>query len=579
MSRAVAAALSRDQIAQQAEIARATVALEQRNLDESSAGLRVAQASQAYAQVQLDNAREARDAFADVRWELLEYAEAEAWSSAAAVDEDDEVQQTWNGHYYEASSKDRSDVLQDLAYRRTRISHDLEAARLVREIESAQAYKAVTDAQVAQATARVRVAQQRVAIAQLQARHAADNLEFVDHKELGERAWYEMARWLRGIAARYFDMAVAAAFLMERAYLLETGRDLRRIRFEAQGPGRGVLAGELLAADIDSFTHDFLATTQARKAPVKQRLSFADEYPFAFDQLRRTGRCQFATAFEQFHRGYPGLWLGKIRNVEIVFVGITGASGIKGTLRTVGVSEHRDRLGNVLTLPTVPDVLPLSIFEARQDTLMYRFNPNQLRVFENCGVVTQWQLELPLDANDFDLAELLDIHLVLYLDGFYDPGLEAATRAALPAGGAASRSIPASLYWPDELFYLRNQREARFALDPESFPRFQTDLVRRRAILRLVGPPGLVGGLVVRLTSAELGATLTATTGADGAIDSAAPDSPLAALVGRPVVDTWTVAIAAEDNPGRFAEGELGAPDLSEAILVIEYDFTYRTAP
>jgi hypothetical protein len=578
-SRAEAEALSRDQIAQQAEIAQATVALERRNLDEADAGLRVAQASHNYTQVQLNNAVAARDAFADVRWELLEYAAAEAWAAAAAVDQDDEVRQTWTGHYYESSRKRRSVVLKELAYRRTRISHDLEAARLSREVVSVFAYASVTSAQVAQATARVRVAQQRVAIARLQARHAADNLEFVDHKELGERAWYEMARWLRGIAERYFDMAVAAAFLMERAYFLETGRDLRRIRFEAQGPGRGVLGGEMLAADIDSFTQDFLATTEARKAPIKQRRSFADEYPFAFDQLKRTGRCQFATSFEQLHRGYPGLWLAKLRNVEIVFVGITGASGIQGTLRTVGVSEHRDRLGNVMTLPAVPDVLPLSIFEARQDALLFRFDPNRLRVFENCGVVTQWQLELPLDANDFDLADLLDIHLVLYFDGFYDPGLEAPTRAALPAGGSASHAIPVSLYWPDELFYLRNQREARFTFEPERFPRFQTDLVRSRAILRLAGPPALVAGLVVRLISEELGAELTATTDAEGAIDSAAPGSPLAALVGRPVIDAWTLRIAAEDNPGRFPEGELGAPDLSGVYIVIEYDFTYRSAP
>ena len=150
--------------------------------------------------------------FASVRWELLELDSLQAWSSAAAVDEDDEVQQTISGFtYYRASSKHRSDVLFDLARQRTRITHDLEADRLQREIAAAQAYRAVAQQQVQQAQARVAVAEQRVAIAQMQEQHARENLDFLEGREFSSAMWYNLAREARRLAQRYLDTAIEVA--------------------------------------------------------------------------------------------------------------------------------------------------------------------------------------------------------------------------------------------------------------------------------------------------------------------------------------------------------------------------------
>jgi hypothetical protein len=145
---------------------------------------------------------------------LLELSEAEAWAGAAAVDQDDEVKQTWNGNYYNARGKRRSLVIQDLAYRRTRISHDLEAARLQRDIASANAYKGIAQAQIGQAQARKAIAEQRVKIAQLQQRFAEENRDFLDMREFSASLWYELAQQAKLIKQRYLDMATEVAFLM-----------------------------------------------------------------------------------------------------------------------------------------------------------------------------------------------------------------------------------------------------------------------------------------------------------------------------------------------------------------------------
>ena len=41
---------------------------------------------------------------------------------------------------------------------------------------------------------------------------------------------------------------------------------------------------------------------------------------------RRRGACCFQTEMADFDREHPGLYLCKLRNVELVFVGITGAT-------------------------------------------------------------------------------------------------------------------------------------------------------------------------------------------------------------------------------------------------------------
>jgi hypothetical protein len=446
---------------------------------------------------------------------------------------------------------------------------------LQREIESATAYAQIAQAQVAQAQARVNITEMRVQIAGLQQRHAEENRDFVDGKELNAGAWYEMARSVRGLARRYLDMATEAAFLMERAYALETGRDLGRIRFDlASSTASGELAGEFLLADIDSFTQDYLTSVRTKRAPSKLVVSLSDTFPIAFETLKRSGRCSFETALAQLERGFPGAWLAKLRNVEVVFVGITSAAGLQGTLRNIGLSRIRFADKTETTILAPADVLPLSQYEPRRDSLLFRFNANELRVFENCGFATRWQLDLPLDANDFDLSQILDVQLVLYFDSFYDTTLEDTVRAALPPGGSSARGFSLGLYWPDELFYLRNQGTAQLGFVAGEIPFNQVAPIRRSVTLRASGAPDVIGGLVVRVASQDLGSEIKATLDASGTLTNGA----LAPLLGRSLFDRWTVRIAAEDNPGRVAAAAPVLERLTDLQVFVEYDFTYRTA-
>jgi hypothetical protein len=174
--------LRRDELDQQAEVARQSVILEQRGVAEAQRGIEVANASLAYANTQLANANQAKNDQIDVRFRpsrLSALLDAEAWASASAVDHDDEVKLSWAGNYYSSSHRPRNEVLTDLARQRALLSQDLEAARLDREIATAQAYAGVAQAQIGQAQARLDVAQQRVVVAQLQQKYAEQNRDFL----------------------------------------------------------------------------------------------------------------------------------------------------------------------------------------------------------------------------------------------------------------------------------------------------------------------------------------------------------------------------------------------------------------
>lgn len=569
--------LRREQLDQQAEVARQSVILEQRGVAEAQAGINVANASLNYAETQRSGATDAKNDFNSVRWELLELAEAEAWAGAASADEDDEIKQTWNGNYYNSRERRRSQVLQDLAYQRTRISHDLEADKLQRAIDSATAYKGVAQAQLAQAQARKAIAEQRVQIAQLQQRHAEENRDYLDMKEFSSRLWFELARQARKLSQRYLDMATEIAFLMERAYNAETERNIRVIRYDYSRTSSGNLMGaDLLLADVDYFTLDRVTTTKHKKAPVKKTISLADAFPMAFQRLKTKGLCFFQTELRDFDREHPGLFLCKLQNVELLFVGIARATSIAGTLRNVGVSKFRLENGSLVTRLYPSDVMPLSQYDIRQDALAFRFNPNDLRLFENNGIDTLWQLSLPLDANDFDFSEILDVQLVLYYDGFFSPSLESSVKAALPKSDTASRAFSMRFMFPDELFYLKSQGDAELVFDAGMFPRNQTKPIRSAVTLKVTGDPTVTAGLTLQLTSQELGSTLTVQTNAKGEINSTAPGNPLKNLHDRSMFDLWTVKITAEENPTLVKNGVFDLKGILDILIFFEYRFDYR---
>jgi hypothetical protein len=220
--------------------------------------------------------------------------------------------------------------------------------------------------------------------------------------------------------------------------------------------------------------------------------------------------------------------------------------------------------------------MPLSLYDLRQDALAFRFSPNDLRLFENNGIDTAWQLEMPPGANDFDFDEILDVQLVLYYDGLFSPALEATVKAALPATGSASRAFSMALQFPDELFYLKSNGDAEIVFDASMFPQTQTDMTRTDVVLKITGDAAKAGGVTMRLLAAGFGTELTLKTDGAGEVNDSSPGKPLRKLRNLGVADTWTLGIAKADNPALVQDDKLDLSWLKDVLIFMEYSFKYR---
>jgi hypothetical protein len=227
----------------------------------------------------------------------------------------------------------------------------------------------------------------------------------------------------------------------------------------------------------------------------------------------------------------------------------------------------------VETLNYPADLLPLSDYEVRSDALVFRLDSKELRIFEGNGVATLWQLELPRSTNDLDFNSLLDVHLVLHYDAFFDKVLEQSVKATLPSSGAASRAISLRLEAPDELYYLRNQGNAEMAFTPDMFPYTQENQVRTNLTLRAAGDAA--AGLTLRIASEQLPAPLAVTLDAEGLASAAT--QPLKKLLNKSVIDGWDITIDAADNPGLVIDGSLDLAGLDDFGVFLEYSFDYRS--
>jgi hypothetical protein len=562
-----------DQMAQQVELSEQSVLLEIRGVAEAQAGINVAVANRDYAEVRRKNAEDSKTEFNNVRWELLEYSEAEAWANASSVDRDDQVKLTWNGHYYNSSDKRRNVMIKELAYRKTKITHDLQASKLDDEIAAANSYKQVANAQLQQAEVRKQVAEKRVEIAQLQQKHAEENKEFLDLKEFGAGMWYAMAGKTKRLVTRYLDQATEIAFLMERAYNAETERGIGVVRYNYAPSYSGFLLGaDQLTRDIDQFTFDYITNIKSKKAPVKKTISLGDLAPNAFETLLTTGKCQYQTSLPDFDREFPGMYLCKIKNVELVFVGITRAVSIAGSLRNVGVSRFRKSDGTVISQLYPADVMPLSQYDIRQDALAFRFDPKDLKLFENSGLETIWELQLHRHANDFDFREILDIHMIVYYDGFHNSTLESNIIDSLPATGKASRAFSMILNFPDELYYLKNNGEGIMDFETGMFPYNQTELKRNETSLKVIGDADAIKSLTLELHSEVLNETVKVVTDNDGKV----PAVSFNVLKDGAMIDKWTLKVAKEDNPQLVNDDTLDLSGISDIIFLSDYNFKYR---
>ncbi len=461
-------------------------------------------------------------------------------------------------------------------------NREYEIGALKRQAEEMALAGVQADREVVAANARVAVADSAVTLANLRAQAAAQLLDVFEAQFFTPEVWQRMGDTLYRLYRRYLDMAIRAARLMQQAYNFETDQSLGLIRGDySTDEVKGLLGADTLMADIQTFTYDLITSQTSKPQPVRQTISLASRYPFAFEtQFRTTGILEFETRIEDFDLVHPGAYAQRIEAIEVEFDGIVPATGISGTLSNAGVSLYRipasswvDRTTSGAKYRVQPEeTLLLSDYAIRQDALLAPQSARMLRVFQGAGVASTWRLEVPRGSNDLDFGSLTDVRVTFYYEARFDPELREAVRAQLatrPGVHAKDLALPLRWLYPDAYFLFQDTGGLRLSLQNADFPANE-EAPTLTAVGILVATTGGVSpeGITVSVKT-PANAAVTAMTDATGAVSSDSA-GPLAALASGTAVGEYTVDIPEASNPG------LDRSSLANVVLLLGYGYTPR---
>jgi hypothetical protein len=553
----------------------AALAVEQKRTEDAALEVEAAQRTQKLTELRQANAQANLDDWNTIGAELASVNAALAWASNAANDQDityTNVRYHGESHDYSGDVEDFFDTVGEV---REWLNFDIQQNRLERQVNEAAAEVSITKVRSQQAQVRLQVQRLNSQLARVRLDGSREVLDYAEDRMFDEDLWFRLAGDMQDLARGYLDMAIEAAYVMERAYAVEFERNLRRIRLDygISGPS-GLLGGDHLKQDIASFTLDYIQHAQ-KQNPIRVALSMREEFPQAFNVFQRTGTMEFRTDLEIFDRRYPGTWRRKIKRIEVFVEGLIPSTGISGSLQHAGMStEWRQQAEGWFKHNRVVPVesMILSSYQFRRDYAVLTPKEEVLTIFENLGPQGNWKLTVWPSANDVDFESISDVTLVFYLDGDIDSGLEEHTRALYGTTGGRSFVRSARFHEPDEYFQIERKRTITFRIRAAQLPAWVTSPQLTALTFRLVTAPGAVslGIRTLTITRGSDAASISGQTDANGVLASAVGTmAPFNDWINDPVADTYTVT---------FADGD-DLTSILDVHLAVTYQFTYRPDP
>jgi Tc toxin complex TcA C-terminal TcB-binding domain len=468
----------------------------------------------------------------------------------------------------------------------SRLSQQYEVGALGRTAAEMQGAVTQAQAELAAATAQATAAAGQVALAALQASDAQAQAEVLSAATFTASGWKAAGDQLYALYRRYLAAAIRAARLMQQAYNFENDAAVSVIRDDySMDETRGLLAADLLMADVSSFTDLLLTSRNFKTQPITHTVSLAGRQSYRFEtQFRKTGVIEFDTTAEDFDLAYPGTYAGRIRYVEVAVQGLVPPAGISGTLTNGGVSFYRtpsdswtDSGDGQLRRRIQPsETLVLSSYARASDPLAAAPGSRQPGIFAGAGVIGSWRLEIPPEVNDLDYDLITDVLITITYDACFDYQLAGQVRQLLASQpGAHTTQVGWPLRWlyPDLYFELISKQSVSLSIAPSDLPLNQAQATLTQVAVLVTTQPGdSPAGLTVTVSAPGSATPASSTTGADGLVTSSA-NSPLTSQLGRPVVGDWTLGLSAPSPDSPAA----GLSAVANVTLLLEYSYTPRS--
>jgi hypothetical protein len=298
--------------------------------------------------------------------------------------------------------------------------------------------------EISQIFKQLRAAQIREAIAERelenhrqQMRHAEEIERFLNEegtektgKKTNKALYAWMKREVKGLYAQCFQFAFDIAKKAERALQHELGNpELSYLQFGYLAGKEGLLAGEKLYLDIKRMEMAYHDLNQ-REYELTKHVSLLQLDPLALIQLRTTGRCTVQLPEALFDLDGPGHYFRRIKTVAVSIPSVTGPyASVNCTLTLLKSSIRKTQLlrDGVYAREDAEDdrfsdnfgsLQSIVTSSAQNDSGLFETNLRDERYlpFENSGVVSEWQLQLPAnpskeDPAQFDYSTISDVIL------------------------------------------------------------------------------------------------------------------------------------------------------------------------
>jgi hypothetical protein len=298
--------------------------------------------------------------------------------------------------------------------------------------EISQIFKQLRAAQIREA-----VAEQELKNHRQQMNHAEEIEHFLNEegtekggKKTNKALYAWMKREVKGLYSQCFQFAFDIARKAERALQHELGNpELSYLKFGYLAGKEGLLAGEKLHLDVKRMEMAYHELNQ-REYELTKHISLLQVDPVELIKLRATGRCTVRLPESLFDMDGPGHYFRRIKTVSLSIPCVTGPyASVNCTLTLLksSIRESQTLKSGSYARENMEDDRFTDYFGSMQSTVtstgqndsgMFETNLHDERYlpFENSGVISEWQLQLPANPSDddplqFDYETISDVVL------------------------------------------------------------------------------------------------------------------------------------------------------------------------
>jgi hypothetical protein len=246
----------------------------------------------------------------------------------------------------------------------------------------------------------------------------------------------ERYQWMVGslsyIYSKTYEMALEMAISAQNAYGYELNDNHTFIKSDAwDSLHQGLLAGERLMLGLHQLEKAYI-DNNVRRLKIEKTISLFQLNPFALQQLKALGKCEFQFDERLFDYDFPGHYCRQIKNLTISIPAVAGPyQNIHATLTQTSnktllkpdVSGVEFLLHETDEIP-VPSILRSNWRRNQKIAISRGVNDNGLfelgfqgdaryLPFEGTGVVSTWELDMPKAANPIDYNTISDVVITL----------------------------------------------------------------------------------------------------------------------------------------------------------------------